>query len=651
MNNSMIEILIVDDQRVVREQLSQYFTDLPDMRVIATAANGIEALEKIKTVKPDIVFMDVEMPGGISGLEMTSAITNLHPDIKVIILTGRYTEEYGQQAVQVGAEAYLPKSTSAEQLIAAVRRLSPATQLVPSVKAPPSNQGVTASIVSYFRPEEVVTSSSKTSEELVAEEVTPLYLDRQVNMEVEPEDKDKHDLGRFLTLGVLFNSLVWLLAVGYLKLTPPSYTSQWGVKILEIDSGVEVVLPDGGKATPAAGGWTPPSGQDPRNDYVYVATSPDLLASAAELANLSVEEYQPPQIEVDEENGIIAFEIEGSTPEEARNKALGFHQTMKQQIEELRQAELARQEEETQITLAQSKEKLVAAQAKLSEYRAKSGISTDEQIENLTDNIENLRRQKAELAAQQEGAENRYAQLSQDIGSLGDRGTEDAYRLIGDSVYQQYRTRYAQAQSSLTDLADRFTPSHPVVKNKQSELASIGRAMQQRGSQVVGRPLSLKALTRLDSLTLDPQNVLAREGLRQDLTNNRAEWQRLKAQNRELSVQIETLEARLRNMSQEQFQVDSLKRDLQVAETVFAATLAKLDLGQENIYSIYPPLQLVTQPNLPEKPSNPKPGAVLMGGLAGSFLVTTGLGLVWFDRQKFGFDGAIANSSLSSSPV
>ena len=639
---STIEILIVDDQKAVREQLREYFADLPDMQVIATARNGIEALEKIKAAKPNIVLTDIEMSGGISGLEMTSAITNLHPEIKVIVLTSHYTEKYGQQAVQAGAGAYLPKSTSADQLIAAVRRLSLSAPLVPSVTSA-LNKTSAGDIVSYFRSEHAVTQNA--SEDLLAKKATPLYVDRQIDKRLKP------NLSRFITLGVLFNGLVWILALAYLKLTPPTYTSQWGVKILEIDSGVEVVLPDGGKATPAAGGWTPPTGQDPRNDYVYVATSPDLLAEAAKLANLSVEEYQQPQIDVDEENGIIAFEIEGSSPEEARAKALGFHKTMTRQIEELRQTELARQEKETQVTLAQAKEKLVAAQAKLSKYRAKSGISTDEQIKNLTDNIENLRRQKAELAAQQEGAARRYSQLSRDVNSIGNRNTEDAYKLAGDSVYQEYRTRYALAQSSLTDLSDRFTPSHPIVKNKKSELTSIGNAMRNRANQILGKSLSLTALTRIDSLTLDPQNVLAREGLQQDLTNNRAEWQRLKAQNQELSTQIVTLEARLRNMSQEQFEVDSLKRDLQVAETVFAATLAKLDLGQENIYSIYPPLQLVTQPNLPEKPSNPNPTAVFMGGLACSFLITTGLGLVWFDRQKFGLDRPVANSSLSSSPI
>ncbi|MEM6613643.1 MAG: response regulator [Cyanobacteria bacterium P01_C01_bin.72] len=639
----MIEILIVDDQKYVREQLISHFAAAPDLQVIATAENGIDALDKIKIFQPHLVFMDVEMPGGITGLEMTSAITNLHPEIKVIILTGNYTEEYGQQAVQVGAGAYLPKSTPPEQLIAVVRRLCASEQLVTNSSSSQLKQGQNLdSIVSYVRPDKTIAQDdSKT--ELFARSATPLYL--------EQKSAPQPNLKRFLTLGVLCNGLVWLLALAYLKLTPPTYTSQWGVKILEIDSGVEVVLPDGGKATSAAGGWTPPTGQDTRNDYVYVATSPDLIEEAANLANVSVEEYKTPQIDVDEENGIIAFQIAGSTPEEARARAQEFHQTMNRQIEELRKTELARQEQETQATLVAAKEKLNRAQQKLSEYRAKSGISTDEQIQNLTDNIENLRRQKAELLAQQKGLANRYGQLSQDVNNLGSAATGDAYQLVGDTVYQEYRTRYAQAQSSLTNLSDRFTPSHPIVQSKKTEVESIGRAMSKRASQVLGRPLSLAALSRIDSLTLDPQNVLAREGLQQDLLSNRAEWQRLKAQNQELEQQINTLEARLRNMSQQQFQVDSLKRDLQVAETVFASTLAKLDLAQEDIYSIYPPLQLVTQPNLPDKPSNPNPGSVFMGALAGSFLVTTGLGLLWFDRQKFGFDHSIAKESLSSSPA
>lgn len=636
----MINILLVDDQKVIREQIKSYFEPDPNLQVVGTAKNSIEALEQIKKLQPHVVLMDVEMPGGISGLEITSTISNLYPQIKVIILTGNYTKEYGKQAVLVGAAAYLSKSISAEDLIATVNKVFLSNQLLAPANSSALNHGNASNkIVNYSGQDQVLaTSNDETS--LFATEFTPLYPKQN--------KKKQPNLSKFLAMGAIFNSAVWILALTYLKLTPPTYTSQWGVKILETDSGVEVVLPDGGKAAPASGGWTPSTDQDPRNDYVYVATSPDLLTAAAASVNMTVEEYQEPTIKVDESNGIIAFQIEGSSAQEAKVKALAFHQTMTEQIESLRTTELARQETETQATLAQAQEKLTAAQNKLSQYRAKSGISTDEQIKNLTDNIESLRRQKAELAAQQSGLANRYSQLNRDINNLAAPGTDDAYKLTGDSVYQEYKTRYAQAQTALTNLKDRFTPSHPIIKNKKVEFDSIGKALQQRASKVLGRSVSLTTLTRIDSLTLDPQNVLARESLRQDLINNRAEWQRTKAQNQELSVQIDSLEARLRNMSQGQFQVDSLQRDLQVAETVFAATLAKLDLGQENIYSIYPPLQLITQPNVPEKPSNPNPASVFMGGLAGSFLVTTGLALLWFDQKKFGFDPSVSSSSLSA---
>ncbi len=550
----MINILLVDDQKVILEQLKSYFEPEADLQVVGTAENSIEALEKIKALQPNVVLMDVEMPGGISGLEMTSMISNLYPEIKVIILTGNYTEEYGKQAVRVGAGAYLSKSTSAKQLAAGVKEVYQANHLVAQANA-------TTKVISYFHSDKTLVQNTSETE-LLATEATPLYS--QPKKASQPNLK----LSKFLSLGVFLNSFVWVLAIGYLKLTPPTYTSQWGVKILETNSGVEVVLPNGGKATSSSGGRTSSRDQDPRNDYVYIATSPDLLAEAAKLVNMTVEEYQEPKIAVDEANGIIAFDIDGSSAEEARAKARAFHKIMTQQIESLRTTELARQKAETQATLAEAKEKLVAAQNKVSQYRAKSGISTDEQINNLTDNIENLRRQKAELAAQQSGLGDRYKQLNRDINNLAASNT----------------------------------------------------------------------------------NVVARAALQQDLINNRAEWQGLKAQNQELSAQIDILEARLRNMSQGQFEIDSLKRDLQAAETVFAATLAKLDLGQENIYSIYPLLQLVTQPNLPEKPSNPNPDFVHLVGLAASFLVTTSLALLWFEQKKSGFEPSISRQSLSSSP-
>jgi DNA-binding NarL/FixJ family response regulator/uncharacterized protein involved in exopolysaccharide biosynthesis len=642
----MVRILIVDDQKIVREALKAHLENEPYLEVVGTAVNSIEGLEKIKKLQPDVVLMDIEMPGGISGLEMTASLSNLYPEIKVIIITSHYTQEHGKTSVLVGAEAFLPKTIPPEQLVQAIRRICQKnTIVVQSESNSPETTHYKANLVSYQRANSSLVNktetgiSSNTRGDL-ATKATPIY---------QAPEESQPILRNYLGLGLLLNALVWILALAYLKLTPPTYTSEWGVKTLETDSGVEVVLPDGGKATSTSKGWSPPSEQDPRNDYLYIAGSSDLLSKAAKLVNMSEEDYQEPSITVDEENGIIAFEIDGKTPEEAKEKALAFHQIMTEEIRELRESELSRQSGETQTTLDAAREKLIAAQEKLSEYRAASGINTDEQIQNLTTNIEDLRRQKSEVEAQKKGFASRSTQLGTDVERLSSPQATDAYKLEADGVYKQYLAQYAQTKGSLINLRDRFTPEHPLVKEMEAQLKTNESALKSQAASVLGRTVSIQELNQITPLTLDPQTQLTREGLQQDLVSNRAEWQKLTAQSQELDRQIAQLEARLRSMSQDQSKIDNLKRDLQVAEAVFASTLAKLDLGQDGIYSIYPPLQLVTKPNLPEKPSNPTPQSAIMGGLAGSFLVTTGLALLWFDQKKFRFDSSVSEKPISSS--
>ena len=644
----MIRTLIVDDQKVVREALKAHLRHEPNIEVVGTAVDGIDGLEKIKQLQPDVILMDIEMPGGISGLEMTASVSNLYPEIKVIILTSHYTQKHGQQSVLAGAEAFLAKSTPAKQLVQAIEKVCQEKAIVLQ-NGSNLPEKISSDLISYQRESSVLIDRSEGNIQNdrpsdLAKEATPLYRSSE-----DSSAGSQPLLRNYLGWGILLNAFVWILALAYLKLTPPSYTSKWGVKALETSSGVEVVLPDGGRATSTSQGWTPASEQDPRNDYLYIAGSSDLLDKAADLVDMDPGDYEEPSITVDEENGIIAFEIDGDTPEEARQKALAFHQTMTREIRELRESELARQSGETQTTLEAAREKLILAQERLSEYRAASGISTDEQVQNLTSNIEDLRRQKAEITAQQKGFASRFAQLGADVQQLSSSQAPDAYKLEADGVYKQYLAQYAQTKGALTNLRDRFTPEHPVVKEMESQLESNEVELQRQASSILGRRVTIGELMRISPLAIDPQVQLAREGLQQDLVTNRAEWQNLTAQSQELDRQIGQLESRLRNMSKDQFKIDSLKRDLQVAEAIFASTLAKLDLGQDNIYSIYPPLQLVTKPNLPEKPSNPSPQSALMGGLAGSFLVTTGLALLWFDKKKFRFDKSVSEKPLSSS--
>ena len=630
----MINILLVEDQNTILQLLKTYLEQEPDLEIVGIATNGQEAINKTGQLAPDVVLMDIEMPK-IDGLKATKIISQRFPQTKVLILSIHDSDRYLKDALEVGAKGYLLKNTPPQELANTVRAVHKGYfQLGPGLLKQnyPSSSFVKTEKQSAFLnksdPSQILTANNSDNNSSAQKQIP---------------------LRNYLGLGVVLNAVVWTLSLAYLKFTPPIYTSEWGVKILQADSGVEVVLPDGGRAASVPRGYTPPSDQDPRNDYVYIATSSKVLEKAADLLGLPAEEFDEPEITVDEENGIIDFSIEGESPEKAQKKAIAFHEVMTTQIETLRTSEITRQERETQTTLASARGKLHTAQKKLSEYRAASGISSDEQIQNLAANIENLRQQQAELLAQQKGVSSSYVELSQNFDRISAADAEDAYKLEANSVYQQYLADYAQAQRDVTNFSARFTAAHPVVIDKKEQLAVAASALQQQASAILGKPVSLETLTRIKPLTIDPSSKIGREDLLRDMIANRAEWQKLVAQNKELENQIQQLERRLQAVSQKQFQVDSLERDLQVAEAIFAATLAKLDLGKENIYSIYPPIQLVTEATIPEKPTNPNPTSAMLGGLAGSFLVTTGLILLWFDQQKFRFDRSATQEQFSSS--
>ena len=628
---AMISILLVEDQNTILQLLKTYLEQEPDLEVVGVAVDGKEALSKIEELQPNVVLMDIEMPK-LDGLSATKLISQRFPQTKVLILSTHDEDRYLNDALEVGAKGYLLKNTPPQELSNTVRAVDKGYfQLGPGVLKKSSPQ---SSLIRSEQPSQFINRREP----------------RQLLQTNSPSSSPPEiPLRNYLGLGFVLNAVVWTLTLAYLKFTAPTYTSEWGVKILETEPGVEVVLPDGGKATSVPRGWSPPSSQDPRNDYVYIATSAKVLEKAANLMSLSAEDFDEPEITVDQENGIIDFSMTGTSPKKAQQKALAFHEVMTKQIEALRTSEIERQEQETQSTLESARQKLTIAQKKLSEYRAISGISSEEQVQNLAANIESLRQQQAELIAQQKGLGSRYVELSNSFKQLSSSDAEDAYKLKTNSVYKQYLEEYAQAQRDVTHLSARFTPEHPVLVDKKEQLEAASAALQKQASSILGRSISLEAIAKITPLNANSQSKLDREDLLKDVVANRAEWQQLVAQNIELEAQITQLEKRLKNLSQKQFQVDSLERDLQVAEAIFATTLAKLDLGKENIYSIYPPIQLVTEPTIPEKPTTPSTTSAALSGLAGSFLINTGLILLWFDRQKFRFDRSATEEQLPSS--
>ena len=116
----MIRLLIADDQNLIRHALQVYLEKEQDLEVVGDAYDGKTTIEQIEALKPDVVLLDIEMPG-LDGLSTTQIICKNFPDTKVLLLSSHDDEYYINQSLKMGAKGYLLKDTAPEDLAQVIR--------------------------------------------------------------------------------------------------------------------------------------------------------------------------------------------------------------------------------------------------------------------------------------------------------------------------------------------------------------------------------------------------------------------------------------------------------------------------------------------------------------------------------------------------
>jgi DNA-binding NarL/FixJ family response regulator/uncharacterized protein involved in exopolysaccharide biosynthesis len=662
----MIRILLVDDQKSIRESLKMILESAPDLQVVGTASDGHTAIEQVSYLKPDVVLIDMEMPG-LDGVSATQVISQQFSDVKVLVLSMHDDEALIAKSTRAGALGYLLKNTPPQELRAAVRfvqlgypQYGPGLlDKVISAKDDPlpnGKNGYAAHEIHDFQPNEASVAAVHAREKAEAETVKlPSLLNRDLlnghhnpaetelslttyepeSFKGEEQDASAGRWKRYVILGIVLNTLLWAFSMTALKLKRPVYTSAWTLDLPAARSDTILEVPGVGRA--AQSNDSPYSNfmvADPRTNYKDLLEGQEVMASAANITKESPEDFGKPRVDVVPNTTLMKIAVTGFSPTEARQKAIAFQSAFDGKLGSLRKQEVSQKSQNLKGSLDSAAERLKIAQQRLSNYKVQSGLDSGEQLRDLSVNIESLRRQKSEVLGQAQDSTNQLAQLSGSLG-LSPQQAADAFVLQSDAIFQQYLLGYSKTSAELGTLESSLSSTHPKVIETLEENQSARVRLLDRGKKLLGREVNdatLKQINVSNGISSETQ----RSGLFQTMITTKGRAEGLKGQAGALNQQIQQLEGLMTSLSNKKSVLVDLERGVQIAEAIFTSTLGKLDLANSNISNAYPPVTMRSRPNLPKSPSSPKVVPVLLGTFLASVLLSLGLAALWLrDRRWF----------------
>jgi DNA-binding NarL/FixJ family response regulator/uncharacterized protein involved in exopolysaccharide biosynthesis len=632
----MIRIILVDDQRTVRESLKGSLGSIPDLEVVGTAENGQEAIAKVSKLHPDIVLVDMEMPG-LDGIATTQMICEQFTQVRVIILSMHDEDYYVAQAVRVGAMGYLIKNTPPQELAEAIRSVRRGyAQIGP---------GLLNKIIT-INAQPIVNNSveHEVFENAAAKRKNPnLGLKLFGATERNPIDQKKL---WYLGIWLLGNACLWGGSLLYLKLVAPVYSSNWTIALPGTASSTSVNLPDIGQASSENQSPFSNLTSDPRENYKLLAESVDVVDAAAQSLKMPPQEFGEPLVKILENSTLMQLSIEGKSPQESKTKAIALHQSLKNRLAQLKKIESTEPDENTLKTLKNAEIRLDQTRQKLADYQEVSGLNSNVQLENLANSIEQMRVEKAQLSTQQQRDQGKLERLLQEL-KLTPEQAQDALALHSDRLFKQYLDNYSRIQTESVNLSAKFLASHPILMAKQEDLRVAESALLQRASAVLGRTVELDTLSELELNGSNNQSPSQKENILGTLIDLQGEQQGLQKQAEELERQMAQLKIRQKQRSRSGSELDRLKKNVQIAEAVYSSTLTKLEISQTDTSNLYPPISLLTQPSLPKASTSPKKTYVLSGSALGSFFLTTGLLSLWARDRRNQEHLLISNGNLN----
>lgn len=196
-----IRVLLADDHAAVREALAVLVNSQPDMQVIAQAGNGDEAVERAREARPDVAVLDLSMPA-MSGLEVTTVLRDALPATRILMLTRHGEYHHVQELLRAGANGYVLKQSSSQELLQAIRVVASGKSFLDPLVAGQITQHYAANAETH--PHGVIREELSPREVEVLRLVARGYANREISAELDISVKtvDAHKANGMSKLGM-----------------------------------------------------------------------------------------------------------------------------------------------------------------------------------------------------------------------------------------------------------------------------------------------------------------------------------------------------------------------------------------------------------------------------------------------------------------
>lgn len=427
---------------------------------------------------------------------------------------------------------------------------------------------------------------------------------------------------RYLMVLATGGLAILILAGLFYTLSPRTY-----------DSGFTLILPGAGPSSSvnlerlgqASSNSASPFGDhslSPTENYKRLFLSYRLRGEVAARIGLAIEDLPPPRIRLANQTKLIFVSVSAASPEEAKTLADTWLAVFLEEVDALRVEEQSLREGAYRATLDNFEAAVETSRARIIAFQTAYGLISIEQFQDLVAQTELLKTEVDQAATEMRVAESEIARLSSLLG-MDARRAADIMALLSDGSFQALQEARAKAETERAELSRIFGPNHPDLMSASEERAGLHGALTQRGEALLG----YARFRAIDEQFYASSSE--RAGLVADLVQASARLYGARQRHASLSEQLRATQTRVETLAAPATELDALLRDHQVAETVFASALARIDANRTDMFASYPLTQTVETPALPDTPATPSKKFIALGTIAVLFLYAIGLALLW----------------------